>query len=117
MVKSIKNAELKGTKIKILTSDYMGVTEPVALYRLKELKGTKIFNNEKNISFHPKTYIFKYDNEITEVFIGSSNISHSALMTGVEWNYNFKGNAKDEKIKIILKEFDELYEKNSYGFF
>ena len=85
LIPYLSEAIQNGKSIKILTSDYMQVTEPNALYRLLEIDKVKIFNNSKNISYHPKTYIFKQNN-LVDIYIGSSNISHSALMTGVEWN-------------------------------
>lgn len=112
LIKYLKQAKEEGKSIKILTSDYMKVTEPNALYRLLDIGNTKIFNNTSNISFHPKTYIFKKGDK-TEIFIGSSNISYSALISGVEWNYHFSS-YDDEKTKDIINEFYELYEKNSF---
>ena len=112
LIKDLEEAKKNGTKIKILTSDYMKVTEPNALYRLLDIGGIKIFNNLLNKSFHPKTYIFKQNNKY-EVYIGSSNISYSALINGVEWNYHFIDN-RNEEIKEILNEFNDLYEKNSF---
>lgn len=112
LIDELKEAKEKGKKIKILTSDYMRVTEPNALYRLLEVGGVKIFNNPSNKSFHSKTYIFKRENQF-EIYIGSSNISYSALITGVEWNYNFI-KEKDAEVAEILEEFGELYEKNSF---
>lgn len=113
LIPYLSEAIQNGKFIKILTSDYMQVTEPNALYRLLEIDKVKIFNNSKNISYHPKTYIFKQNN-LVDIYIGSSNISHSALMTGVEWNYHFSGNENDMEIEKILKEFDELYDNNSF---
>lgn len=112
LIKDLKAAKENGKKIKILTSDYIKITEPNALYRLLDIGGIKIFNNPLNKSFHPKTYIFKRD-DMYEVYIGSSNISYSALKGGVEWNYHFISN-ENQEIKDILKEFNELYEKNSF---
>ena len=112
LIDELKEAKEKGKKIKILTSDYMRVTEPNALYRLLEVGGVKIFNNPSNKSFHSKTYIFKRENQF-EIYIGSSNISYSALITGVEWNYNFI-KEKDAEVAEILEKFGELYEKNSF---
>lgn len=112
LIDDLKNAKEKGKSIKILTSDYMKVTEPNALYRLLEIGGVKIFDNQLNKSFHPKTYIFKKEKKF-EIYVGSSNISYSALISGVEWNYNFKSE-EDSKVKEILDEFLELYEKNSF---
>ena len=107
LINELKEAKEKGKKIKILTSDYVRVTEPNALYRLLEVGGVKIFDNPSNKSFHPKTYIFKKENQF-EIYVGSSNISYSALITGVEWNYNFI-KEKDAEVAEILEEFGELY--------
>lgn len=59
LIKDLKAAKENGKKIKILTSDYIKITEPNALYRLLDIGGIKIFNNPLNKSFHPKTYILK----------------------------------------------------------
>ena len=112
LIKDLKEAKERGKRIKILTSDYMKVTEPNALYRLLEIGGVKIFDNPLNKSFHPKTYIFRRKDDF-EIYVGSSNISYSALISGVEWNYNFVSGQNDE-VKEILNEFTELYERNSF---
>ncbi len=78
---SLVEAIKAGKEVKIITSDYLNVTEPNALYRLsKEINDIRIFDNDKNngISFHPKTYIFEYEDGEGEILIGSSNISYSA---------------------------------------
>jgi len=117
LINSIKEASIEGKEIKIITSNYMNITEPNALYRLYEIfeknKNIKIFNNP-NISFHPKTYIFEYENGEGEVLVGSSNISYSALMSGVEWNYAFKKSKHEKEYFEFLDEFEELYEENSF---
>ncbi|WP_300343505.1 DEAD/DEAH box helicase family protein [Fusobacterium sp.] len=112
LIDDLKKAKEKGKKIRILTSDYMKVTEPNALYRLLEIGGIKIFENPLNRSFHPKAYIFRKENDF-EFYVGSSNISYSALISGVEWNYHFISKESSE-IEEILDEFTELYEKNSF---
>lgn len=113
LIPELLKARDAGKSIKILTSDYMKVTEPNALYRLLDIPGVKIFDNPFNRSFHPKTYIFK-NRDSVEVYIGSSNISYSALISGVEWNYHFVGDSNHEDISDILLEFEELYEKSSF---
>lgn len=41
---------------------------------------------KKDRSFHHKSYIFHYRDH-DELYIGSSNLSRSALTSGIEWNY------------------------------
>lgn len=113
LIPDLLTAKKSGKKIKILTSDYMHITEPNALYRLLEISEVKIFKNDLNISFHPKTYIFKNKKNIT-AFIGSSNISYSALTTGVEWNYKIDSENDLNGILELLNEFENLYCNNSF---
>lgn len=70
------------------------------------------FYNDKERSFHPKSYIFHYEN-LGEIYIGSSNISRSALTSGIEWNYRF--NSLDDKKNFCLfyDTFVELFENHS----
>ena len=87
----LKAALDRGADIRILTGNYLGITQPSALYLIKKELGNQVdlrFYNEKERSFHPKSYIFHYKNE-GEMYIGSSNISRSALTSGIEWNYRF----------------------------
>lgn len=116
LLPALKSAISRGADLKILTSDYMGITEPNALYRLLfELLGVKIniFDNDGR-SFHPKTYIFEYDRG-GEIIIGSSNLSGSALKDGIEWNYRFNSSEHGEDFDIFCNEFNELFEKNSFA--
>ena len=106
----------KGAQIQILTGYYLGITEPSALYLLKmaldQSVDMRIFKH-KGISFHPKTYIFQ-DAENGEIYIGSSNISKSALEYGIEWNYKIvKNNVKDDFNQFLVN-FDQLFEEHAF---
>ena len=82
----IKDLKKSNLKIRILTTDYLNITQPEALYLLKsELKDNLDlrFYSEPN-SFHPKAYFFHYDWD-SEIYVGSSNISKGALTTSIEW--------------------------------
>ncbi|UNT94458.1 hypothetical protein KWG61_04335 [Allobaculum sp. Allo2] len=57
----------------------------------------RLFNNPI-VSFHPKCWIFHCLDHM-EILIGSSNLSRSALTSGIEWNYAFssQGNEKVQR--------------------
>lgn len=84
-----------GASIRLLTSDYLDITHPTALRELMALvdRGAevKIYDSKQCVSFHMKSFIFvkTSNNKITQgcAFVGSSNISKSALTVGLEWNY------------------------------
>jgi len=76
-------------QVRLLTGDYMGVTEPDALLRLLDLGprlDLRVFESG-NTSFHLKSYVCV--NPVGEgvAFVGSSNLSQTALKHGVEWNW------------------------------
>lgn len=70
------------------------------------------FYNEKNRSFHPKSYIFHYA-DYSEIYIGSSNISRSALTSGIEWNYRFRNTSDAKNYEKFFHTFEELFENHS----
>lgn len=100
LLRELGNALDRGAKIRILTGNYLGITQPSALYLIKQKLGDRVdlrFYNEKNRSFHPKSYIFHYA-DYSEIYIGSSNISRSALTSGIEWNYRFRKHVRCKKL-------------------
>lgn len=87
LTKSLKAAAERGAEIKVCTGDYLFVTQPEALELLLEIDDrieVRLWQSN-GISFHPKAYLFDAD-EKECLFVGSSNLSKSALVNGVEWN-------------------------------
>lgn len=115
ILKDLKSALDRGVNIRILTGNYLGITQPSALYLIKKELGDEIdlrFYNDKNKSFHPKSYIFHYKNH-SEIYIGSSNISKSALTSGIEWNYRFDSISDENSFKLFFETFEDLFLNHS----
>ena len=115
ILKDLRTALDRGVQIRILTGNYLGITQPSALFLIKKELGDRIdlrFYNDKERSFHPKAYIFHYENS-GEIFIGSSNISKSALTSGIEWNYRFGSLADGENFRLFYETFLDLFEHHS----
>lgn len=115
ILKDLKSALDRGVSIRILTGNYLGITQPSALYLIKKELGDEIdlrFYNDKNKSFHPKSYIFHYKNH-SEIYIGSSNISKSALTSGIEWNYRFDSTSDKNSFKLFFETFEDLFLNHS----
>lgn len=93
-------------RVRVLTSDYLDVTDPEALRLLMLLQEqgaqVRIFEAAGS-SFHMKAYLFAHFKDTGAqsaqlhgtAFIGSSNISRKALKDGLEWNYRVDYPADD----------------------
>lgn len=120
IINEIKDALQNNAQIRLLTGTYLNITQPSALYKLWHEFHTYIGKNldihvftQSNKSFHAKAYMFHYHNKKSCMFIGSSNLSKSALTSGIEWNYLI-ANGKDENaIKQFSNNFEELFCHNS----
>lgn len=94
-IEAAMSSSLRNVQLSLLTSDYMNITEPQALKRLMLLKergaDIRVYESKQATSFHLKSYIFVRNDEqgmtSARAFVGSSNISKTALTDGIEWNY------------------------------
>lgn len=115
ILKDLRAALDRGVKIRILTGNYLGITQPSALYLIKKELGDRVdlrFDNDKRRSFHPKSYIF-HRKDMSEIYIGSSNVSRSALTSGIEWNYRFTSEADPKSFQLFYYTFEDLFFNHS----
>lgn len=115
ILKDLKSALDRKVPIRILTGNYLGITQPSALYLIKKELGDGVelrFYNDKARSFHPKAYMFHYENK-SEIYIGSSNISKSALTSGIEWNYRFSSIEDTKSFRMFYDAFEDLFFNHS----
>lgn len=102
-------------RVRVLTSDYLDVTDPEALRLLMLLQAqgaqVKVYESAGS-SFHLKAYLFAQHNGaaglVGTAFIGSSNISRQALTNGLEWNYRIDYPGDDGFLEARSR-FEELF--------
>ncbi len=107
----------RGSRIRLLTGDYLGITDPKALFRLLDLQqGTtgqfelRVFESG-GISFHPKAYIFYFTAPRSSgiAYVGSSNLSAQALEEGIEWNYRVIPAESRKGFQSVADAFERLF--------
>ncbi|MBL4912069.1 DEAD/DEAH box helicase family protein [Shewanella schlegeliana] len=121
LLPALEDALARTSRINILTSDYLCITDPRALKQLMLLQergaNTKIFQCRHGESFHMKTYIFiKNKNGSLHdgcAFIGSNNISATALQYAHEWciRYDFNPDEAniDNEFSHIRSQFNAIF--------
>lgn len=111
LLPDLQSALDRGVPVEILTSRYLNITEPSALYLLVDQLNGKVdirVYESGNVAFHPKTYIF-IAGDYGEVYVGSSNISKSGLVDGIEWNYRLIEPQNPEDYREFIANFDRLF--------
>lgn len=117
---SLKNfVSREGTTLRILTTTYMGATDPKAVQRLYEL--SQLGNVQIKASFntnqerlHAKAYIFHRNNGMDTAYIGSSNMSRSALTKGLEWNIRITSVENEHIIAKTTATFDNYWNSEDF---
>lgn len=84
-LKKIKN---RGVPVRLITSAYIGATEKKALDQLVQELGVevKVDYLARANRLHAKAWMINRKTGYSTAFVGSSNISDPALISGLEWN-------------------------------
>lgn len=104
-------ALLRGAEVRLLTTDYLGVTEPDALNRLCGWQGrfeARVYSHAWR-SFHPKAYLFERSDGSGRAFVGSANLSRMGLLEGVEWTWTVLDVDAGQPMHELRTRFDELF--------
>jgi superfamily II DNA or RNA helicase/HKD family nuclease len=76
-----------GKPLRILTTTYTGTTERRALDQLLELGAdVRISYDLSTTRLHAKAWVFHRSSGFSTAYVGSSNLTRSAQVTGLEWN-------------------------------
>ena len=96
-----------GKPLRVLTTIYTGSTERAALDQLTRLGAdVRISYDVSTTRLHAKAWTFHRRSGFSTAYVGSSNLTHSAQLTGLEWNIR----ASSARNPDILAKFEAVFE-------
>jgi len=100
--------ERRPGKLRVLTTAYMGATERRALDALAELGAeVRVSYDTERTRLHAKAWLFHRESGYSTAYIGSSNLSHAAMLDGLEWNVRLSRVDNG----AILEKFGRVFEQ------
>ncbi|MBP1995822.1 DEAD/DEAH box helicase family protein [Paenibacillus eucommiae] len=103
----LKRALDHGAEVRMLAGDYLFVSQPEGLRALKEIDDrleARLWRSA-GTSFHPKAYLFDYENGEGLLIVGSSNFSLSAMRMGMEWNLAMNAQVEPYTFQLATEKF------------
>ncbi len=84
---ALEGVVARGGEVRVITTTYMGATEKGAVDALHEIGArVKVALDARTTKLHAKAWLLEREAGLTTAFVGSSNLSHTALFDGLEWN-------------------------------
>ena len=100
-----------GKSLRVITTTYTGTTELRALEELSGIGGKiEISYETSSTRLHAKAWLFHRESGFSTVYIGSSNLTHSAQVTGQEWNVRASQRLNPELIEAFERAFSTYWE-------
>ena len=112
-----------GRPLRVLTTTFTGSAEARALDALADLGAEiRVSYDTSSTRLHAKAWLFHRKSGFSTAYIGSSNLTHSAQISGLEWNVRVSGARNPDVIDKVSAVFEsywqnpdfEAYERESF---
>ena len=105
----------EGGRIRLLTTTYTNSTEARALDALAAIGAeVKVSYDTTTTRLHAKAWLFHRHRGTTTAYIGSSNLTHSAHVTGLEWNVRVSGLRNPDVVAKMAAVFESYWESGDF---
>ncbi len=105
----------EGKSLRVVTTTYTNSTELRALDELAALGAhVKVSYDTASTRLHAKAWLFHRRSGYSTAYIGSSNLTHSAMVTGLEWNVRVSGVRNPDVVAKMTAVFDSYWASGDF---
>jgi superfamily II DNA or RNA helicase len=113
--KALLELRERGGRVRVITTTYMGATDQRALDRLAELGAdVKVSYETRTTRLHAKAWLFHRATGMSTAYVGSSNMSRTALTDGLEWNVRLSNVEQAHLLHTFAETFDSYWADPSF---
>jgi HKD family nuclease len=107
-----------GKPLRIVTTTYTNSTELRALEELVSLgAAVKVSYDTASTRLHAKAWVFHRRSGYSTAYVGSSNLTHSAMVNGLEWNVRVSGVRNPDVVAKMSAVFDAYWASDDFRTF
>ena len=115
LMEALRKARTRGVPLRVITTTYTGATEARALDELAALGADiRVCYETGATRLHAKAWLFERNTGLSTAYIGSSNLSHSALHDGLEWNVRLSQAVSAPLLQRFRAAFDTYWADQSF---
>jgi len=104
-----------GRELRVLTTTYTGSTELQALERLRDIgANVRVSYDTTGTRLHAKAWLFYRKSGFSTAYIGSSNLTHFAQVSGLEWNVRVSGARNPDVIDKVEAVFESYWQNPDF---
>ena len=112
---ALRTLTQRGGRLRIITTTYMGATDRRALDALVALGAeVKVSYETRTTRLHAKAWIFHRRTGFGTAYVGSSNLSRSAMVDGLEWNVRLPEAEQPDLLTVCAATFDNYWANPSF---
>jgi superfamily II DNA or RNA helicase/HKD family nuclease len=113
--KALVHLRERGGRLRVITTTYLGATDQRALDRLVELGAdVKVSYETRTTRLHAKAWLFHRSTGLSTGYVGSSNLSRTALTDGLEWNVRLSNAEQSHLLETFAETFNSYWEDPSF---
>lgn len=115
LLEALRMHRANGRPLRVLTTTYTGSTEASSLDNLTKIGAeVRVSYDTTTTRLHAKAWILHRQSGFSTAYIGSSNLTHSAQVTGLEWNVRVSGARNPDVVEKMSAVFESYWNNGDF---
>ena len=116
LLSAFEELTARGGELRIITTSYMGASDPEAIEALARLANTsiRVSYDVDRTRLHAKAYHFSRNTGFSTAYIGSANMSRVAITSGLEWTLKVTAQDMPHILEKFVAEFETYWHSRDF---